>query len=233
MTKYVVGRGGGGSSSSSTTSTEAPDTLRSASYVKVIDMLGEGEWEEVCVGGLAGLYLDDVPVQNSDGTINYTRLSLETKSGTLNQSVMTISDTTESSEQVGIQMLYNSPVEASVANENTDIVRVNVNVPQLTTVDSSTGDINGGEVTYKIEWKSSDSEVWNLVLDGSREYKNKVLASNVTAATVTGYDSYTVNFTVNPWQYVYYSEGSSAGDNNWGDYTSEYGGYDSGDMGGM
>lgn len=204
MSKYIVGRGGGGGgSSSSTTSTESPDTLRSASYVKVIDMLGEGEWEEVCVGGLAGVYLDDVPVQNSDGTINYTGLSLETKSGTLGQAAMTISDTTESTASVGVQMLYNSPIETSISNAETDIVRVNVNIPQLTEVNSSTGDINGTMVEYKIEWKSNDNPTWNLVLDGSRTYANTVLVSNTQSPSVTGYSAYQVNFKVtNGYNYV-------------------------------
>ena len=55
MSEYIVGRGGSKSGSSSRAAIEDPNTLRSKSFAQGVDLLGEGEWEEVCVGGLKGL----------------------------------------------------------------------------------------------------------------------------------------------------------------------------------
>ena len=72
MTKKYIS-GSGGSSSSAQSSTEDPSTLRSRSSAAIIDMLGEGEWEEFSNGtiNLTRTFLDDVPVMNADGTYNF------------------------------------------------------------------------------------------------------------------------------------------------------------------
>lgn len=155
------GGGGGGSQTTTTTGTEYPDSLSSKSYIKAIDLLGEGEFEEVLVGGLQGMLLDDVPVQNSDGSYNFTGVSVETRPGTLSQARMNIGGTTESSENVGIELRYNLPIEQSVINVNADVVRVNVRVNALSQTNQSSGDVTGTSVSYKIEWKDSVSSVWN------------------------------------------------------------------------
>ena len=43
----IRGAGGGGGTSSSSGAVEAPDSLRSKSYAKLVDAVGEGEMEEV------------------------------------------------------------------------------------------------------------------------------------------------------------------------------------------
>jgi predicted phage tail protein len=44
--------------------------LNSTSVIKIIDLLCEGQIQGV-VGGKKGVYLDETPIQASDGTLNY------------------------------------------------------------------------------------------------------------------------------------------------------------------
>jgi len=163
--KIIYGAGGSSDSGSSEsrTAVESPDSLSSKSYIKAIDLLGEGEFEQVMVGELKGLFLDDVPVQNQDGSLNFTGISVETRPGTLSQSRMNIGGTIESTASVGIELRYNTPVEYSVTSQETDVVRINIKVPALTSTDVSTGDITGTSVSCLVEWKDSVSSAWTVV----------------------------------------------------------------------
>ena len=55
---------------------EQKNTLRNTSYARIIEVLGTGEWENVAIGGLKGLYLNDVPVENSSGYKNISGVTL-------------------------------------------------------------------------------------------------------------------------------------------------------------
>lgn len=203
MEKLIVGSGGGGGGSSQTTvtATEYPDTLSSKSYIKAIDLLGEGEFEEVLVGGLTGLYLDDIPVQNKDGSYNFTGINVETRNGSLSQTRMNIGGTTESSESVGIELRYNTPIEYTVTAQEADVVRTNIKVPALTSTDKSNGNISGTTVEYQIQWMASDQTAFNTVPDGTYISYNTVIASDINPAVISGYATYSYVVSVNSWTY--------------------------------
>lgn len=80
MTSLIIGAGGGGKSGggSARVAQEAPDSLRSKAYARVVDLISEGEIEGL-VSGLQSVYLDDTPIQNADGTNNFTGITLETQ----------------------------------------------------------------------------------------------------------------------------------------------------------
>ena len=192
----IRGAGGGGGGSSSSGVAEAPDSLRSKSFAKIVDLLGEGEMDEVCVGGLTGCFLNDVPVQNPDGTFNYQEVTLETRTGTLNQSRMNVAGTTEASFAVNVEMKYNSPVEKVVSGTSIDYLRVVVAVPRLTSTSASSGDTSGTSVNYKIEYHSADDPVWRLVpITGSRVDYTFLTYSG---SAVTGFSSYKLTVKINP-----------------------------------
>jgi predicted phage tail protein len=69
---------GKGSSSSASTPTEAPNTLQSSSTARIIDLISKGEIEGI-VGGLQGIYLDKTPIQNADGSYNFTNLIVDAR----------------------------------------------------------------------------------------------------------------------------------------------------------
>lgn len=200
----IHGAGGGGGGSTSSGATEAPDSLRSKSYAKLVDMVGEGELEEVCINGLQGVLLDDVVVQNADGTYNYNEVVLETRSGTLNQSRMNIADTTESSYAVGVEMTYNNPVEKIVLGTSIDYLKVVVAVPSLTFTDSSTGNISGNSVQYRIEYHSNDNPSWKVVPTTGSAIEYEFLTYSGEA--VTNYSHYRVICDIYPARYYSINE---------------------------
>ena len=67
------GKGGGGGSSR--VAQEAPDSLRSIQYANFIDLVSEGEIEGL-VNDLKSVYLDETPLQNDDGSYNFTNVKV-------------------------------------------------------------------------------------------------------------------------------------------------------------
>lgn len=63
----IHGAGGGGDEPRQPV--ESPDSLRSISYAKIIDLLGEGEIRGL-VDGFKSIYLNGTPLQNADGAKN-------------------------------------------------------------------------------------------------------------------------------------------------------------------
>ena len=206
MNKFITGAGGGGGGSgSSRASVEDPDSLASKSYARIIDLLGEGEWEEVPVGGLKGFYLNEVVAQNADGTDNFSDVVLETRTGSLAQTRMNIADTTEASFGVGVEATYNAPVEKQVYGESVDQLRVVVSVPALSSADSGTGDIRGTSVSYKIEYNSSDNLTFRPAnVGGGAVTSTSTLVPG--AGPFTGWQEYSLTFTVYPARYYTTSE---------------------------
>jgi len=200
MKRYTVGAGGdtGTGTGTQRAAVEDPNSLRSKSYANIIDAIGEGEFEEVCVGGLKGLYLNDIAAQNSDGTNNVEGITLETRTGSLSQSRMNIANTTEASFAVSTEMLYNLPVEKAVTGTSVDYLRVVVAVPRLTFQDTTTGDLRGTSVNYRIEYNSGDNPTWRVVPTAT----SKINYNFVPYGTPqTGYSRYEVRFTVYPSRY--------------------------------
>ncbi|EPK8265073.1 hypothetical protein L9C79_005120, partial [Klebsiella pneumoniae] len=74
----IKGRKGGGSKQR--TPTEQPDDLQSVAKAKILLALGEGEF----AGGLTGkdIYLDGTPLENADGSQNFSGVSWEFRPGT-------------------------------------------------------------------------------------------------------------------------------------------------------
>jgi len=141
------GKGGGGSSH---TPTEAPDTLRSKQYAKVLDLITEGEIEG-SVDGLKTIYLDDTPIQNADGSYNFTGVTLATVNGTQSQDVIAGFNTIESEVAVGTQIKHSAPLTHTISDANVDAVRVTLSIPALSLQDLSTGDLGGTSVEIAVD----------------------------------------------------------------------------------
>ena len=79
------GKGGGGGGSTPTT--EA-DSLDSRSYASVLDLISEGEIEGLKNNSLQSIFLNNTPIQNSDGTYNFENVRYGLREGTSNQTVI-------------------------------------------------------------------------------------------------------------------------------------------------
>lgn len=152
MNKRIIGSGGGGKDEGGggRAPVEAPDTLRSIQYAKGLDAVSEGEIEGL-VDGFKSVFLDDTPLQNPDGTFNFSNVIIQQKTGTQSQSYMAGFDGAESENGVGTEVTQAASVTRTVTNTDATAVRVTLGFPSLNVRDLSTGDLNGTSVEIAID----------------------------------------------------------------------------------
>lgn len=144
------GSGGGKGGSSSNGPVEAPNTLQSRATARLIDLISEGEVEGI-VGGLKGIYLDDTPIQNSDGSYNVTNVVVETRAGTPDQLSIPGFPAVESVVAVGTEIKQSAPVVRAISNSEATAVLVTIRLDGLQSVDAKTGNINPTTVQIAID----------------------------------------------------------------------------------
>ena len=156
------GKGGGGAA------TEADDTLFSASKARVVDLLSEGE----IVGLIAAeqsIYLDDTPLKDSAGNLNFDDVSYATREGTNAQTYIPGFAGTEQTTSVGI-LVKNAtpgPVIKTFSSTTVDAVRVLLFTPALVDADNERGDLNGSSVAFKIYLEKDNNGSWQLMKSAS------------------------------------------------------------------
>lgn len=144
------GGGGKGKGGSSRVAVEAPDSLRSRQYANVLDLISEGEIEGL-VDGLKSVYFDDTPLQNPDNSYNFSGVTVEGRTGTQAQTYINGFAGAESESPVGVEVQFDVPVTRTITNPNTTSVRVTLSIPQLTSQNTTNGDINGAELQMAID----------------------------------------------------------------------------------
>lgn len=154
----IIGAGDGGGKSNQalapSTPVEATDTLRSRSYAQVLDLIGEGEIEGL-VNGLESIYLDGVPIQNADGSLNFSGVTVQTVNGTQSQARLSGFVGTASEHSVNVEVKQATPVVRTISNPDIDAVRVRISVPGLSKQDVKTGDLTGSSVALAIDVQSN------------------------------------------------------------------------------
>ena len=151
--KQIRGAGGGGGKdggSSGRTPVESPDSLRSRQYARVVDLVSEGEIVGL-VNGLKSVYLNDTPVQNADGSFNFSGVTMASRVGTQSQDYIPGFASVEAETAVSVPVENAAPVVRSISNANANAVRVTVSVPQLSQSNTSNGDLGGTSVSIAID----------------------------------------------------------------------------------
>jgi len=192
MTRLIRGAGGGkGGSNSARVPVESKDSLRSKAFAKVLDLVSEGEIDGL-VDGLKSVYLDGTPIQNADGSFNFTGVELTTRTGTQAQTSIPGFPAVEVSIPVSVKASIGVPVVRQITNPNTDAVRVTVGIPQLTFQNPENGDLTGTEVRYAIDLQSNGGGFVPQLLAGSTE-------EALVGKTTTRYQrSYRIELTGSP-----------------------------------
>ena len=187
----IIGAGGGGKSGggSARVAQEAPDSLRSKAYARVVDLVCEGEIEGL-VNGLQSVYLDDTPIENPDGSTNFSGVTLETREGSQQQSYVPGFSAVENEVSVGVEVRASQPVVRSITDPDVDAVRVKVSVPQLSEQDTSNGDLNGSSVNFAIDLQTNGG--------GFVEVLNDTISGKTTTKYQRSY--YVVLNTRGPWE---------------------------------
>lgn len=162
MTSTLQGAKGGGKQR---TPVESPDSLRSIAYFRILDLVSEGEIGGL-VNGLQSIYLDETPLANPDGSLNFQNVHVETRTGTQDQEEVPGYPAVENEINVGVELKQSTPWIRSLSNTSLSAVRITIGVPGLSNANTSNGDINGYSVQYKIEVQT-DAGAWQLAYNGA------------------------------------------------------------------
>lgn len=168
----IQGAGGGGSSGGST-AIEAPDSLHSTSIARIIDILSEGEIVGL-VNGLQSVTFDGTPIQNSDGSSNFTNFAIDGRVGTVDQAYIAGFPGVENETAIGVALTSDTPWIRQVSNLQLSAVRLRFGVPQLEQTDQSNGNINGYRVEYAIDL-ATDGGSYSQVVSGAFDGKTTAL----------------------------------------------------------
>lgn len=169
--KALKGRKGG--SSSSRTPTEQPDDLQSVAKAKILVALGEGEF----AGQLTAkdIYLDGTPLENADGSQNFSGVAWEFRPGTQAQKYIQGIPGTENEISVGTEVSSTTGWTHTFTNTQLSAVRLRLKWPSLFKQEDD-GDLVGYSINYAIDLQT-DGGTWQTVLNTS-----------VTGKTTSGYE---------------------------------------------
>ncbi|QBL40536.1 DUF1983 domain-containing protein [Stenotrophomonas sp. ASS1] len=145
----IAGAGGKGGGNARTP-VETPDSLHSISYAKILDLISEGEIRGL-VAGNQSVYLNQVPIQNSDGTLNFAGVRVETRAGTQDQEYIAGFPSVENEVPVGVELRSNAPVVRTVSGSDLSAVRIRFSVPALQRQNTENGDTEGYAIEYAID----------------------------------------------------------------------------------
>lgn len=148
------GKGGGGSAR---TPVEEPNTLRSTSLARVVDLISEGPIVGLA-NGLKSVYLDDTPLQNEDDSTNFSGVVVSTRDGEPDQSHIPGFPAVETAQDVSVELTAATPIVRTISNGSVDAVRVTVQVPALSFQDPETGDLRGDRVAIAIDVRPSGGD---------------------------------------------------------------------------
>lgn len=172
MVKNVIAGSKGGSSKPSKPK-EMEDNLISINKIKILLAVSDGECDPDF--SLKNLLLDDVVVQNEDGTFNYEGVTAEFRPGTQDQPYIQGFADTSSEITVSRDLTTKTPYSISVTNKNLSAIRIRVLMPRGVTSEDD-GDLVGVRVEYAVD----------MAVDGGSF--NQVLSDVIDGKTTSGYD---------------------------------------------
>ncbi|MGU9857067.1 phage tail protein [Pseudomonas sp. LF245] len=142
------------------TPTEAPDSLRSVAIAKMLIAVGEGEFEGTPTA--RDIYLDNTPLQDPQGNMNFPNVKWEWRTGAVDQTYIQGIPSIENETTISTELRSGNPWVRSISNTQLSAVRVRFAWPALQSVDSS-NNINGYRIEYKVE-VATDGGAYQQVL---------------------------------------------------------------------
>ncbi|MGG8137185.1 carbohydrate binding domain-containing protein [Klebsiella aerogenes] len=171
MANIIKGRKGG--SSKQRTPTEQPDDLQSIAKAKILVALGEGEFAVSLTG--KDIYLDGTPIENADGSQNFSGVAWEFRPGTQAQNYIQGIPGTENEISVGTDISSQTAWTHTFTNTQLSAIRLRLKWSALFTQEDD-GDLVGNTVKYAIDLQT-DGGSWQTVVDTA-----------VTGKTTSGYE---------------------------------------------
>jgi predicted phage tail protein len=153
--------GAKGGSEKPKTPTEAPDSLRSVAIAKMLIAVGEGEFEGAPTA--KDIFLDNTPLQDPQGNMNFPNVKWEWRSGAVDQPYIQGIPSVENETTISTELRSGTPWVRAITNTQLSAVRVRFAWPALQSVDSG-GNINGYTIGYKVEL-ATDGGTYQEVLN--------------------------------------------------------------------
>jgi hypothetical protein len=131
---------------------EEANNLFSVAFARTVYAISEGEIEGFPNGAERDIYLDSTPIQNPDGTYNFTGYSLDSRTGTdETQTPMPGFSTVENAVGVGIAVTQAvGPITRTITDNDVERCRVVISHPALQSSNQTNGDVTGTSVSYRI-----------------------------------------------------------------------------------
>ncbi|VVM51140.1 hypothetical protein PS663_00793 [Pseudomonas fluorescens] len=153
--------GAKGGSDKPKTPIEAPDSLRSIAMAKMLIAVGEGEFEGTPTA--RDIFLDNTPLQDPQGNMNFPNVKWEWRTGAVDQTYIQGIPSIANETTIGTELRSGTPWVRAITNTQLSAVRVRFAWPALQSVDSG-GNINGYTIGYKVEL-ATDGGAYQEVLN--------------------------------------------------------------------
>ncbi|MEG9788650.1 phage tail protein [Acinetobacter baumannii] len=140
----------------------SPDSAQSKTFIKVLYGLAEGEIEGLA-NGFQSIYLEETPLQNADGSLNFENVKVDFRNGTNDQEYIEGFPAVESETAIDVELKSETPWVRAFSNLDLDAVRLRLKWGPLRTQNATNGDVSGVTIEYAIDLQI-DGGVWTEVL---------------------------------------------------------------------
>ncbi|SIR98626.1 TipJ family phage tail tip protein [Pseudomonas putida] len=140
--------GAKGGSSKPKTPVEAPDSLQSTNIASILLAVGEGEFDGTPTD--RDIYLDNTPIMDASGNVNFPGVSWEWRTGSIDQEYIKGIPAIENENTVNVELRSDNPFTRALSNTQLSRLRLRFTWPRLASQDSS-GNTNGYRIEYAID----------------------------------------------------------------------------------
>ncbi|SDI39374.1 phage tail protein [Pseudomonas abietaniphila] len=153
--------GAKGGSSSPKAPTEATDSLRSTNLAKILIAVGEGEFDGVPTA--ADIYLDNTPINDASGNVNFPNVKWDWRSGSVDQDYIPGIPSVENETTINVELRSDAAWVRSITNTQLSAVRIRFAWPALQQQDDN-GNVGGYRIEYAVDI-ATDGGAYQQVLD--------------------------------------------------------------------
>ncbi|NVO13913.1 MAG: host specificity protein J [Rhodoplanes sp.] len=143
---------------------EAPNTLRSVTYADALFVLGEGPLKAPD-DLYRAVHLNDVPVKSSDGTMNFSNVTLTMTLGTPSQGYLPGTPAAETTLTIGTKVTQGAPLVHAITDLSATAGRVIMTIAALVSVNSTNGNSNPTNVEFAIDVQPFGGSYSQVVYD--------------------------------------------------------------------